>query len=291
MSVGHTLLSLSYKPLAVINFVRRSFMFNSECGRLRVLLFHDVAPNDYKLFKEKIEWLSRQWKFVSPEQFVNMLTGKIPVDVDSLLLTFDDGFYSDRVVAENILNPMGIRALFFVISEFSKLNDEKEQFKFISENLYPPSSGESIPNHLKNMRNMSIEDLRYLVKTGHSIGSHTTSHQRLSSISCEEALVEEIVAGADWLQSQLKTPVEHFSFSFGNLSSFSKEALNVARARFPYIYTGMRGDNSKSVPPWAIRRDTIAMNDSLSLVGAFIEGAADIRYNKNLKVYESWGSA
>lgn len=286
MSIRHNLLSLSYRPLAFINCARKSLGISNECGRLRVLLFHDIAPNQYGVFKDKIEWLSKKWKFVGPEQFGDMLSGKKPVEGDSLLLTFDDGFCSDRVVAEKILNPMGIRALFFVISEFSKLDDKDMQSKFISDNLYP---GEKVPENTKHMRNMSIADLKYLVETGHTIGSHTTSHGRLSSIT-GEALVSEIVSGADWLQDQLDVNIDHFAYSFGDLASFSREALNVARARFSYIYTGMRGDNSRLVPPWAIRRDSIAIENSLSLVGAFVEGAADFRYKKNLSVYESWGS-
>lgn len=286
MSIRHNLLSLSYRPLAFINCARKSLGISNEFGRLRVLLFHDIAPNQYGVFKDKIEWLSKKWKFVGPEQFGDMLSGKKPVEGDSLLLTFDDGFCSDRVVAEKILNPMGIRALFFVISEFSKLDDKDMQSKFISDNLYP---GEKVPENTKHMRNMSIADLKYLVETGHTIGSHTTSHGRLSSIT-GEALVSEIVSGADWLQDQLDVNIDHFAYSFGDLASFSREALNVARARFSYIYTGMRGDNSRLVPPWAIRRDSIAIENSLSLVGAFVEGAADFRYKKNLSVYESWGS-
>ena len=286
MSIRHALLSLSYRPLAVINYAFKSIGLSSKCGRLRVLLFHDIAPNQYGLFKDKIEWLSKRWKFVNPEHFGNMLTGKTPVENDSLLLTFDDGFYSDRIVAEKILNPMGIRALFFVISEFSKLDDRGDQMKFISDNLYP---GERVPENTKHMRNMSITDLRYLVGTGHTIGSHTTSHLRLSTIAEEAALFNEIVSGADWLQDQLNVNIDHFAYSFGDLASFSREALNMARVRFPYIYTGMRGDNSKSLQPWAIRRDAIAVKDSLNLVGAFTEGVADFRYKKNLRIYESWG--
>jgi len=287
MSIGHDLLSFTYKPLVALNIVSRSFKPKGEGGRLRVLLFHDLAPNQYDLFREKIEWLSRRWKFVSPEQFGDMLTGGKPIEVDSLLLTFDDGFCSDRVVAEKILNPMGIKALFFVISEFSKLEDKDEQMKFISNNLYP---GERVPENVTHMKNMSIADLKYLVETGHTIGSHTTSHLSLSSVADGEALVNEIVSGADWLEDQLDAKIVHFAYSFGNLASFSREALNIARTRFPYIFTGMRGDNSKSKLPWAIRRDTIAVSDTLSLVGAFVEGAADFRYKKNLRVYESWGT-
>ena len=51
----------------------------------------------------------------------------------------------------------------------------------------------------------------------------------------------------------------------------------------------MRGDNSKSMNSWAIRRDTIDMEDSLQLMASFLEGVADFRYLSALEKYESWG--
>ena len=50
----------------------------------------------------------------------------------------------------------------------------------------------------------------------------------------------------------------------------------------------MRGDNAQSLNPLAIRRDTIAVDDSLKLMGAFLEGVADFRYKKDFEIYESW---
>ena len=138
------------------------------------------------------------------------------------------------------------------------------------------------------MKNMSVADLRYLSETGHTIGAHTATHQRLSFVRDDERLVDEIVASADWLEERLKVRIDHFAFPFGNLASFSRAALQVARSRFQHIYTGMRGDNAESVPSWAIRRDAITVDDSLHLVGAFLEGAADPRYARDLRTYESW---
>ena len=45
---------------------------------------------------------------------------------DNLMITFDDGFFSNRDIAEKILNPMGIQALFFVVSDFVNIDDHDE---------------------------------------------------------------------------------------------------------------------------------------------------------------------
>jgi peptidoglycan/xylan/chitin deacetylase (PgdA/CDA1 family) len=249
------------------------------------LLYHDIAPTDKEQFSYQLRWLSRFWRFISPKECSAMLSGDLPVEEDSLLLTFDDGFYSNRQIAETVLNPLGIKALFFIISQFSLLSDSAAQRDFISRNIYPNLALENIPAHWKNM---DISDLTYLLETGHTIGAHTASHARLSKIP-QESLVGEIVSSADILERQLGCKIRHFAYTFGDLDSFSPSALKVARSRFDFIHTGLRGYNTSSTPPWAIRRDSLDPKDTFSLVGAFLEGGADIMYRSDLATFESWG--
>ena len=89
---------------------------------------------------------------------------------------------------------------------------------------------------------------------------------------------------------KLSIKIDHFSYSFGNISFFSKKALNIAKSHFQFVHTGMRGNNFKRMNSWAIRRDAIDMKDSLNLMGSFLEGVADFRYVSSLEKYESWAS-
>jgi peptidoglycan/xylan/chitin deacetylase (PgdA/CDA1 family) len=141
-----------------------------------------------------------------------------------------------------------------------------------------------VPSHWINM---SWEDLAFLVDSGHTIGAHTAHHARLSEIPAKELAVE-IVQSADLLEKKLGICVEHFAYTFGDLASFSPVALALARVRFPFIYTGLRGNNDVGVAPWAIRRDAIDPTNSNALVGAYLEGGADFLYAKSLRTYESW---
>ena len=75
---------------------------------------------------------------------------------------------------------------------------------------------------------------------------------------------------------------------FGDLESFNEQALKLAKSRYKFIYTGMRGNNAKCLNPLAIRRDTIAINDSNNVIGSFLLGAVDIIYKKRFNIYESW---
>lgn len=285
MSLKHHFLSAAYYPLRITNDLLRQVGCRST-GRLRVLLYHAIAPCQEVCFEAQLRWLSRSWQFVGPNMFAAMVTGEVPVRQDTLLLTFDDGFASNRRIAENVLDPMGISAMFFVVSEFMSLSGKDDWRGFVSRHIYPSMKPEEIPS---DWRNMTWDDLGYLLRNGHGIGCHTSHHARLSQIAVED-LQAEIVTSADVMERRLGVKVEHFAYPFGDLASFSCTALAAARARFKYIYTGLRGDNARGVPSWAIRRDAMAASDSLSLIGALVEGGADRPlYSGRLAEYESWG--
>ena len=242
------------------------------------------------IMKEKILFLTKRWKFISPETFSQYLNGETALSGNNLLLSFDDGFSSNRIVAEEILNPLGIKAIFFVVTDFIKLISLEDQRKFIKERLYPEWRKHPLPENFHEMGSLSYADLKFLLQTGHTIGSHTASHPDLSKLSSEEELIKEVIESAKELEKKLSIKIDHFSYSFGNISFFSKKALNIAKSHFQFVHTGMRGNNFKRMNSWAIRRDAIDMKDSLNLMASFLEGVADFRYVSSLEKYESWAS-
>ena len=182
-----------------------------------------------------------------------------------------------------------IFAIFFIVSKFASLDNKEKTREFIAKNFFPEKSLSDIPNHLSNM---DWNDLEYLLSQGHHIGGHTANHLRLSELP-ESELYDEIVSSADILEERLGVNLEHFAYSFGNLESFSPAALEIAKKRFKYIYTGLRGDNANNVPLWAIRRDAMQSKDhhvdNHSSIGALLEGIADRNYTKPLYKYHQWG--
>lgn len=284
MSLKHRFLAATYPSLRLGNTSLRRIGIRPP-GRLRVLLYHDIAPHEEERFAAHLRWLARSWRFVDPQKFAAMVSGEEQVKEGNLLLTFDDGFASNRLVAEKVLNPMGIRALFFIVSSFVEISGKDDQRAFIARNIYPDINPAAIPEHWGNM---DWNDLNYLLETGHTIGAHTATHARLSKIARADELEAEIVGSADVLERKLGVKVEHFAYTFGNLASFSPLALAVARKRFRFIYTGLRGDNAHGVLPWALRRDAMKPTDSLALAGALLEGGADLHYARDLTTLESW---
>lgn len=288
----HRILAGTYQPMRLAKAIGRPLGLTSP-HRLRVLLYHDIAPNDQARFAEQLRWLARTWTFVTPEQFAAMISGCEPVCGSNLLVTFDDGFASNRVVAEEVLNPMGIRALFFVVSDFVALSDRDDARRFLATHIQPGSNADELPTHWANM---GWADLEALLEQGHCIGGHTRTHARLSQIDTDLDLHREIVTSADALAQRLGVSIEHFAYTFGDLASFSEKALAVARRRFRFIYSGLRGDNASGAAPSALRRDASAIQDAFynyavfdnELLGAFLEGAADFRYRRDSALLGDW---
>ncbi|MDI1270368.1 MAG: polysaccharide deacetylase family protein [Polaromonas sp.] len=292
MSLHHHILAAAYYPVRVLKAVGRSVGLVPG-NQLRVLLYHDIAPADQANFASQLRWLQRSWNFVSVEQFESMVSGKEPIHGRNLLLTFDDGFTSNRVVAEEVLNPMGIQALFFAVSGLVGITDRLEARRLIAERIYPGTRAEELPAHWGNM---GWGDLEALLEQGHAIGCHTGTHARLSGVDSPDGLEREITSSADTLEQRLGVSIDHFSYTFGNLASFSEEALAVARRRFRFIYSGLRGDNAQGGSPFALRRDSAEFQDEFSnytvfpnkLLGAFLEGAADAHYAPSRARLDAW---
>jgi len=60
------------------------------------------------------------------------------------------------------------------------MKDKKDQVNFLKKNLYPKWKRGRIPKHREELINMSADNIKYLILSGHEIGYHTASHQRLS---------------------------------------------------------------------------------------------------------------
>lgn len=263
-------------------FVRLSDSQNSD---RRIMLFHEVDISEEKRFTEQIENCSKNWNFINPDQLVLKKNGIVTRDSRELILTFDDGFSSDFRIAQNVLNPRGIKAIFFIIPEFVSLATEGDQTRFISDRLYPGTKTSRVPTHL---RSMNWEQISILSHQGHTIGSHSYSHRRLSEITNEDELAHEIVDSGRSIENVIKKKVDHFAFPFGNLSSISLRSLQLARENYKYVYSGLRGSNHEIPPGFVLRRETLHPWDPKGFESAILNGGADSRFRNSLSVLDCW---
>ena len=117
-------------------------------GSLRVIAYHDIPLSQRDSLVIQLKWIKAQWNIVTPSQFEFMIRGDEPIIGDNVLITFDDGFISNRFIADEILNPMDIKAIFFVVSDFVSIKNSKQAQQFVANNIIPNSNIDNIPENL-----------------------------------------------------------------------------------------------------------------------------------------------
>ena len=142
MHLHHQLQSAFSPTFAFIKKIGKKGGFISS-DSLRVIAYHDIPHNQKESLIVQLNWIKTQWNILSPAQFESMILGDEPIIGDNILITFDDGFMSNRIVADEILKPMGIKAIFFVVSDF------------VGENgLWLPSSAQLEDSQIKKVCNL-----------------------------------------------------------------------------------------------------------------------------------------
>jgi len=258
----------------------------SDRGFLHVLIYHDIPPGQRDAFAAQICFSSREYNFVSPKTAKLMLLGEVPVTGANLLLTFDDGLRSNRAIADDILRPAGIQALFFVVSDLVGIRDRAQQKAFIADRLMCGNIGAG--EVADDVAPMGWDDLRHLLQQGHSIGAHTRTHARLSSIADQQELEREIVGSGDELSANLQIPIDCFAYPFGDIGSIGPEALQMAAARYRFVFSGIRGGNGPAIPTGAIRREAVSLELGPAYCRFVMEGGLSPLYLAKRKRLDSF---
>lgn len=252
--------------------------------QVRVLLYHDIAEHNEMNFSKQMQYYLNNWNILSPKEFEDYLDGNLRLTGNSLLFTFDDGFKSNRIIAEKYLNENNIKAIFFIISDFVKIRSANDSKLFILKNIYPLLSTRTLPS---SWQNMDEDDIIFLQNTGHTIGFHTKSHQRLSNLTSKD-FFSEIALGKQDLEKKIKREISHFAYTFGDINSISRDSLIFSTTHFKYIHTGLRGNNDGKTPHPLVFRDSVDPGDSLFRLNAMLNGTADLFYKKSIKKMKGW---
>ncbi len=276
INLNHNSIKIFEKIILFFSNILNYFM---DQNRLRILVYHNVEKKDFKKLYNQFKDLSENWKFITPKQFENHINKKKVLKGRNLLVTFDDGFKSNFYVEKKILNRLGIKAIFFVPSDFIKISSERESQSFIKENILDHVK----PRNFKKLRNMSVKDLKMLIKRGHSIGCHTKTHANLAQIKSTFKLKKEIIESSKNLEKLLKINLKHFAFSYGNYKSMSKKSLNIAHKKYDFVYSCLRGNNFYNYKNKLIKRDTVYLDSSNDLLKIFLSGFIDLKYFIQLK--------
>lgn len=243
---------------------------------LKVLVYHDIPSTDRDAFQAHVQYIQTHYGFITPDDLKNVIGGTLRYTGTKALLTFDDGFHSNAIVAEQILNPLGIKALFFIPPGFIDARNREEQRTFIATNIFRGGLGPGqIPDAMAAMR---WEDVKDLLDHGHSIGAHTINHRRLTEIGSEGELRREIIESGEILQRRLGIAIDHFAYPFGGIHSIDRRAKAIIKERYAYCHSGIRGVNVAGTDPHALLRDPVSLADPVAYVRFIIEDGLGLMY-------------
>lgn len=236
------------------------------------LTFHDIPHSHFDWFKNIIDELMKEYKFINPYNLSSSLKkNKIK---PNLLLTFDDGFSSNIDICKDILEPRGIKALFFIPSYFINLKGYKA-YKFCQEYFFPKTK---IP-FTKKYDSLTIDQIKEMIYLGNYIGGHTKTHPNLKTLKSNN-LFEEIIESSNYLESILDYKIIHFAYPFGSIETISKEAFDITKSKFKYCFSNIRGGLTESPSHHFLYRQNIDKSMPFFIVKSIIQGKLNWKYNK-----------
>lgn len=226
-------------------------------GAVRLVILHDVAPDRAEAFRALVDHLGRSCGLIGPDEAADRLAGRCGPDGRiPALLTFDDGFRSNLEVTRTVLDPLGVKALYFICPGLMDLPPSRQRAA-IAAHVHAGKRREAdLPAHLALM---TWDEVRHLAADGHAIGCHSLTHDRLAGLSGPE-LERQIGEAKGRMAAMLGAATPWFAFPFGDLASIDAPALGVIARHFPLCRSGIRGLAHGGTPPLALPAESVDLD-------------------------------
>jgi peptidoglycan/xylan/chitin deacetylase (PgdA/CDA1 family) len=216
----------------------------SNCPRLKDEKEQAISA---ELFSKHMSMLGKSGKdIVGLSEGIDMLKADKLV-VDSVAVTFDDGFRDTYNNAPDILERFKIPATFFVVYKYT---EEGPGGKF-----------------------MDWNDVFCLKRRGFEIGSHSYSHKRLNAATVEDLKLQIVQTRAFFQDNAVA--VRYFAYPYGYYGDFPDTAQALAeKAGYEACFTNVMGANYSSADIFKMRRLRMSWRDNslrfrMRLAGAY----------------------
>ena len=255
----------------------RKFAGPPPPGAFRILIFHDLPKSQQAAFERLLRYVVEEHGVLTPgEAEVRLQTKERQARDERVpcLLTFDDGFQSHTNVTKEILDRYDVKAIFFVCPGLTDVPRE-DQREVITTHIFDGCvRSADLPDE---MALMSWSDLGALIASGHTVGSHTAYHRRLSELG-EGERQQEIIGSSDLLKSKLGISVRWFATPFGDVASVDAESYKIIGTRYDFCCTGIRGLNSRTTHQLGLLREHLDLSIPFKYQKLVLEGGLDFWY-------------
>ncbi|MDP8263818.1 MAG: polysaccharide deacetylase family protein [Candidatus Ancaeobacter aquaticus] len=234
----------------------------------RILRYHSVGDKrvhetniQTHIFEEHLKYLQDNYTIISIDEGCKTLSDNTILINHSVSITFDDGYMDNYTCAYPVLQKYSVPATIFIISDYIGTEDIlHHDIKDIREN-----------NYLMNWNQIKSMDPTII-----SIGSHTSSHCRLST--CTDTIFnEEILKSKQTIENKLKRKTVFISYPFGTKSDFNnKWPKFLQKAGFKAGFMAQYGWNTNRSNTYTLRRIGVESSDTLFTLRAKLNGALDL---------------
>jgi peptidoglycan/xylan/chitin deacetylase (PgdA/CDA1 family) len=250
----------------------------------RITLTHYVREEDLSQFRRIVRTLIERRRPITPEQVYGYYDASSPRPIEGqlLLMTFDDGLLSSFLAAQEVLNPLDVKAVFFVPTRILELESREQMRQFFWNDVYHRRRPIDALQP-EEYETMGVEHLRELQRQGHAVLPHTHSHVNLSDIADEESVERELRGPKVRLEDVLQSPAPGFAFPVGTERVVNAFAYEHVRRIYSFCFSGLIGINTAATDPFFLYRDCIHPFYSLEHVQNIVEGSYDLSYRLKMR--------
>lgn len=242
----------------------------TEKPGLVALTLHNIPADCNDWLIQALSHIKHKYGFIDP---LELFSNKNEAADSRVLLTFDDGFASNKWVAESVLAPLSIKAVFFATYGFIGLSPI-DAYTFAQRNFYPARSISEIDG---DVQAMGWDDLKWLINQGHELGAHTYQHRRLTSLTSLEKY-REIIDATEQLELKVGRSIKYFAYPFGSVDSIDEDAIEIASKRFDCAFSNVRGMIDESPSRHFLYRQNVTPGIPMWKLDAIVQGQLDWRY-------------
>ncbi len=195
-------------------------------NEIPILLYHRITdgkpagtkhgiyvPRDE--FERQLEFLQRRgFSAINFFDIRAIIEGKKNIPDKPVMLTFDDGYEDNYLMAFPLLKKYGMTATIFLIGNPA-----------IRSNIWDEKTGEPCAPLLNDRQ------IQEMIEEGIEFGSHTMNHNKLNLCSSKEAEVE-ITESKKMLEQKLTTEIISFAYPYGLLNEQIKQQVIAAGYTF-----------------------------------------------------------
>jgi peptidoglycan/xylan/chitin deacetylase (PgdA/CDA1 family) len=215
-----------------------------QVGRFGHVDSHRATYCDIRAFRRQMAYLrAARFSILSLDQVFACVMGEMVTPRNAVHLSFDDGYSNFAQNALPIMVRRGFASSVYVVTDLLGC-----EAAWLAESELPPADL------------MDADTVRAVDAMGATVGSHTVSHARLSTLDAA-ALHREVAGSKARLEGILHRPVLDFCYPYGDVSR--QAVASVRAAGYRMAFTCERNRVTPGMDPLLLPRHAVSYGTSL----------------------------